>query len=33
MKRYALMVRILGPQALGWEGPGFEADPAARLDP
>ena len=25
-KRYALMVRILGPQALGWEGPGFEAD-------
>ncbi len=25
-KRYALMVRILGPQALGWEGPGFEED-------
>ncbi|MBW1882587.1 MAG: acyl-CoA dehydrogenase family protein [Deltaproteobacteria bacterium] len=25
-RRYALMVRILGPQALGWEGPGFEAD-------
>lgn len=24
-KRYELMVRILGPQALGWEGPGFEA--------
>jgi len=23
-KRYELMVRILGPQALGWEGPGFE---------
>ncbi|HEB91160.1 MAG TPA: acyl-CoA dehydrogenase [Deltaproteobacteria bacterium] len=23
MKRYELMVRILGPQALGWEGPGF----------
>ena len=24
MKRYELMVRILGPNALGWEGPGFE---------
>jgi alkylation response protein AidB-like acyl-CoA dehydrogenase len=28
-RRNALMVRILGPQALGWEGPGFEA---AELD-
>jgi len=25
MKRYELMVRILGPDALGWEGEGFEA--------
>jgi len=24
--RYELMVRIAGPQALGWEGPGFEDD-------
>jgi alkylation response protein AidB-like acyl-CoA dehydrogenase len=24
MRRYELMVRILGPNALGWEGPGFE---------
>jgi alkylation response protein AidB-like acyl-CoA dehydrogenase len=24
MKRFELMVRILGPNALGWEGPGFE---------
>jgi alkylation response protein AidB-like acyl-CoA dehydrogenase len=24
MKRYELMVRILGPDALGWEGAGFE---------
>ena len=23
-KRYELMVRILGPQALGWEGAGFD---------
>jgi len=23
-RRYELMVRILGPDALGWEGPGFE---------
>jgi len=23
-RRYELMVRILGPNALGWEGPGFE---------
>lgn len=23
-RRYELMVRILGPQALGWDGPGFE---------
>ena len=23
-QRYELMVRILGPRALGWEGPGFE---------
>ena len=25
-RRRALMVEILGPQALGWEGPGFEDD-------
>jgi len=25
-RRMELMVRIAGPQALGWEGPGFEAD-------
>ncbi len=25
-KRYELMVQILGPQAVGWEGPGFEED-------
>jgi alkylation response protein AidB-like acyl-CoA dehydrogenase len=25
-RRYELMVEILGPQALGWEGPGFEED-------
>jgi alkylation response protein AidB-like acyl-CoA dehydrogenase len=24
--RYELMMRIAGPQALGWEGPGFEPD-------
>ncbi len=24
MRRYELMVRILGPDALGWEGPGFD---------
>jgi alkylation response protein AidB-like acyl-CoA dehydrogenase len=24
--RYELMVRILGPEALGWEGPGFDED-------
>jgi alkylation response protein AidB-like acyl-CoA dehydrogenase len=24
MRRHELMVRIAGPQALGWEGPGFE---------
>ena len=24
--RYELMVRIVGPQALGWEGPGFDED-------
>ena len=24
-RRYELMVRILGPNALGWEGPGFES--------
>ncbi len=24
--RFELLVEILGPQALGWEGPGFEAD-------
>jgi len=28
-RRNALMVRIAGPQALGWEGPGFEADELA----
>jgi len=26
MRRNELMVRIAGPQALGWEGPGFEED-------
>ena len=26
MRRQEVMVRILGPQALGWEGPGYEAD-------
>ena len=26
MKKRELMVSIAGPQALGWEGPGFEAD-------
>ena len=26
MRRYELMVRILGPDALGWEGPGFDED-------
>jgi len=25
-RRHELMVRILGPQALGWEGPGFDED-------
>jgi alkylation response protein AidB-like acyl-CoA dehydrogenase len=25
-RRRELMVEILGPQALGWEGPGFEDD-------
>jgi len=25
-RRHELMVRIAGPQALGWEGPGFEED-------
>jgi alkylation response protein AidB-like acyl-CoA dehydrogenase len=25
-RRYELIVNILGPQALGWEGPGFQAD-------
>jgi alkylation response protein AidB-like acyl-CoA dehydrogenase len=25
-RRYELMVRIAGPQGLGWEGPGFEPD-------
>ena len=25
MRRYELMIRILGPDALGWEGPGFES--------
>jgi alkylation response protein AidB-like acyl-CoA dehydrogenase len=24
MRRYELMVRVLGPDALGWEGPGFD---------
>jgi alkylation response protein AidB-like acyl-CoA dehydrogenase len=26
MRRQELMVRIMGPQALGWEGPGYEED-------
>lgn len=26
MRRHELMVKIMGPQALGWEGPGFEQD-------
>jgi alkylation response protein AidB-like acyl-CoA dehydrogenase len=25
-RRHELMIRILGPQALGWEGPGFDED-------
>ena len=25
-RRHEAMVKIMGPQALGWEGPGFEAD-------
>ena len=29
MRRHELMVRIAGPQALGWEGEGFEADELA----
>ncbi len=29
MARHELMVRIAGPQALGWEGAGFEADELA----
>jgi alkylation response protein AidB-like acyl-CoA dehydrogenase len=29
MRRYELQVRVAGPQALGWEGPGFEADELA----
>jgi len=34
--RYELMVRMAGPDALGWEGPGFDAgdlDPRPRGDP
>ena len=26
MRRHELMVRIMGPQALGWEGPGFDEE-------
>jgi alkylation response protein AidB-like acyl-CoA dehydrogenase len=26
MRRNELMVRVAGPQALGWEGPGFDED-------
>jgi alkylation response protein AidB-like acyl-CoA dehydrogenase len=26
MRRHELMVKIMGPQALGWEGPGFEPE-------
>jgi alkylation response protein AidB-like acyl-CoA dehydrogenase len=29
MRRHELMVRIAGPQALGWEGEGFEEDELA----
>jgi alkylation response protein AidB-like acyl-CoA dehydrogenase len=29
-RRYELMVRIAGPQGLGWEGPGFEPDELER---
>jgi alkylation response protein AidB-like acyl-CoA dehydrogenase len=25
-RRYELIMRLLGPDALGWEGPGFEDD-------
>jgi alkylation response protein AidB-like acyl-CoA dehydrogenase len=25
-RRHELMVRIAGPQSLGWDGPGFEDD-------
>ena len=26
MRRHEVMVKTMGPQALGWEGAGFEAD-------
>ncbi len=26
MRRHELMVKIMGPQALGWEGPGFASE-------
>jgi alkylation response protein AidB-like acyl-CoA dehydrogenase len=29
-RRYELLVRTAGPQGLGWEGPGFEADELER---
>ena len=29
-RRYELLVRLAGPQGLGWEGPGFEADELER---
>ena len=29
MRRMELMVRIAGPQALGWEGPGFDDEELA----
>ena len=29
MRRQEVMVRLMGPQASGWEGPGFEEDELA----
>ena len=26
MRRHELMIRLAGPQGLGWEGPGFDGD-------
>ena len=28
-RRHELLVRLIGPQALGWEGPGFDEDELA----